>query len=503
MLRAQDSTITIKDPAEFNTYQIALKQSDPSARASAFESFLTAYPASVVRNDVLDRLLNTYYNPPPQGTGEADKALSAASRLLQLDPINLEAILYSTIIKKNQCAKTQDVTTCDDAGAFARKGLLVPKPTGVSDADWKTQTSLAYPNFHSALAAAAAYGHKDFKTAIDEYTAELMLYTDDQAKTTGLQDTLFLAQAYCQPGPGKDLTKAIWFYARLWNIVPPKFKPGMDTQLKYYFNKFHGNLDGLDEVKAKAALTTFPSDFVVQPAKTPAEKIHDLIVATPDLRVLNLGDKELILAIGAKEDSDKLWSVLKDEATPVPGTVISAPISALKVTITQGVKPSEFIVHLTAPVALDSFKAPDSADLKAQQDFILANGVKDDTAKLSDIFTDPKTPIKKIAIEPVATSINVAVTADAKANKTADFIVNLKMPVGGKDIPAAGAVFGLASDGKAELDGTYDAYKQIAATDTTAPSAQIVLRDGSIIAEKKKPAVPAHKPAAAHHTAGQ
>jgi hypothetical protein len=60
-------------------------------------------------------------------------------------------------------------------------------------------------------------------------------------------------------------------------------------------------------------------------------------------------------------------------------------------------------------------------------------------------------------------------------------------------------VFGISSEGKTELDGTYDTFKQIPATDTAPQSAQIVLRDGSIIAEKKKPAGAAHKPAAAHH----
>jgi tetratricopeptide (TPR) repeat protein len=498
MLRAQDS-ITIKDPAEYNTYQMAIALSDPKAKASALESFLTAYPQSVVKNDVLDRLLNTYYNAAPQGTGDPDKALSAASHLLQADPNNLEAILYSVIIKKGQCGKTQDVQTCDDAAAFARKGLLVPKPTAVADADWKSQTGLAYPNFHSAIAFDFAAAHKDFKGAIDEYTQELMLYSDDQSKTNGLQDTLLLAQAYSQPGPAKDLVKAVWFYARVWNFVPAGYKPKIETQLKYYYNKFHGNLDGLDDVKAKSALTTFPSDFVIKPAETPAEKIHDLILATPDLRVLNLGDKETVLAIGTKEDADKLWSVLKNEPTPVPGTVISAPASAIKVVVTQGVKASDFIVNLATPVDFASFKAPDATDLKSQQEFILANGVKDDTAKLSAIFDDLKTPIKKIVIEPVATSINVAVTADAKASKTADFIVNLKTPVGGKEAPAAGFVYGISSKGEAELDGTYDTYKQIPATDTTSQSALIVLRDGTLV-EKKTPAAAAHaKPAAAHH----
>jgi hypothetical protein len=50
------------------------------------------------------------------------------------------------------------------------------------------------------------------------------------------------------------------------------------------------------------------------------------------------------------------------------------------------------------------------------------------------------------------------------------------------------------------LDGIYDTYTQIPATDTVAQRAEIVLRDGTIIAEKKK-AAPAHKPTPAHKPA--
>jgi hypothetical protein len=60
-LRAQDSdTISIKDPAEFNAYQMATTQSDPKAKASALESFLQTYPQSVVKKAVLDLLMDTY-----------------------------------------------------------------------------------------------------------------------------------------------------------------------------------------------------------------------------------------------------------------------------------------------------------------------------------------------------------------------------------------------------------------------------------------------------------
>jgi hypothetical protein len=418
MLRAQDSTITIKDPAEFNTYNNAIGQSDPKAKASALESFLLAYPQSVVKGAVLDLLIDTY-----QGLGDADKTLGAASRLLQADPNNMKAIFISVFLKKAQCAKTGDAQTCDDAAALARKGLLAPKPAGTSDADWKKLTSGTYPAFHSAIALDLAVSKKDFKAAIAEYTAELMLYTDDQTQSgPGLQDTLLLAKAYSQPD-AKDLVKAIWFYARAWDFAPAGYKPTIEKSLEYYYKKYHGNdLKGLDDIKAQAALTTFPpGTLMIQPAKTPAEFAHDALVGG-DPAKLNLGDKEFILANGVKEDADKLWAVLKDQVTPVPGKVIEASASVIKVAVTQ----------------------------------------------------------------------------DAKDANVADFIVNMKKPLEEKQIPAVGFEYKIPP--ATALVGTYDSYTTVPATATAVATAQIVLRDGEIQPEKKKP-VPAHtapKPAAGH-----
>jgi hypothetical protein len=369
-LRAQDSDqITIKDPAEFNAYQMATTQSDAKAKASALENFLQSYPQSVVKSAVLDLLIDTY-----QGLSDPDHALSAASRLLQVDPNNTKSIFISVFIKKGQCAKTSDPQTCDDAAALALKGLTLAKPAKVSDDDWKKQTGTTYPVFHSAIA----------------------------------------------------LDKAIWFYSRAWDFAPAAYKPNIEKPLEYYYKKFHGALDGLDDIKSQAAATIFPpGTLVLKPALTPAEQIHNMLTSTSDWNTLALGDKETVLALGTKEDADKLWALLKDKPTPVPGIVIEATASVIKLAVTQ----------------------------------------------------------------------------DAKDAKTADFIVNLKKPLEEKEIPTAGFEFGLAAPkGQAELDGIYDTYTQIPATDTVAQRAEIVLRDGTIIAEKKK-AAPAHKPTPAHKPA--
>jgi hypothetical protein len=420
MLRAQDS-IVIKDPAEFNTYQLATSQADPKAKAVALESFLTAYPQSVVKNSVLDSLIDTY-----QGLQDADKTLSAASRLLQVDPSNMKAIFMSVLIKKSQCQKTSDAQTCDDAGALAGKGLLAVKPAATSDADWKKLIGGTYPVFHSAIALDDITSKKDIKGGISEYRTELMLYAPDQTTTwpsQGLWDTLQLAEAYTKSDSPDHLVLAVWFYARAWNYATP-IKAQIEKKMDYYYQKYHGNLDGLDAVKTQAAATLFPSGtFVISAAPTPAELAHKAIVETPKLAGMNLGDAEFVLANGAKEDTDKLWAALKDQITPVPGIVIEASASVIKVAVTQ----------------------------------------------------------------------------DAKDNKIADFIVNLKKPLADKEIPAVGFEYKIPPG--TTLVGTYDTFTQVPATATLSQTAQIVLRDGDIQLEKKKPAAPAHKPAAGHKPA--
>lgn len=349
-LRAQDSNqITIKDPAEYNAYQMAITQTDPKAKAAALESFLQTYPQSVVKKAVLDMLVDTY-----QATGDQDKELSAASRMLQVDPNNLKAILYSVLIKKQQGGKTGDAQTLDDAAALAQKGLNVPKPAETSDDEWKKLTHAAFPIFHSAIALDYAISKKDFKNAQDQYVAELKLFTDDESKTTGLVDTLQLAQAYAQPGPAQNLVQAVWFFARVWDFAPPAYKAQIEPKLEYYYKKYHGALDGLDAIKTQAQASTFPpGTLVITPAKSPAEQIHDLIAATPDLNTLALGDKETVLALGTKEDADKLWALLKDKETQVPGIVISATTSQINVAVTQDAKDAkvaDFTVNLKKPL---------------------------------------------------------------------------------------------------------------------------------------------------------
>ena len=356
LLRAQSQDLSIKDPSEYNAYSMASTQADPAKKAQGLEDFLTKYPQSVAKNVVLNLLVDTY-----QQTNQPDKALDAATKLLQVEPSNMKALYLSVAIKNGQCKKVLDAkgfatdpAPCDDAAALAQKGLTAAKPAGTSDDDWKKMTDASYPVFDSAIAFDEVVSKKDFKAAVDEYRKELMLFPADQTKSgTGLVDSLNLAETYVKLSP-PDMVNAVWFYARAVDFAPAGYKPVIEKKLDYWYNKYHGSLDGLDAIKAQAQATLFPPGTLnIPPADTPAEKIHKILASTPDLNTLALADKELVLSFGAKDDADKLWALLKDKPTPVPGTVIEATASQIKVAVTDDAKQSktpDFVVNLKTPL---------------------------------------------------------------------------------------------------------------------------------------------------------
>jgi hypothetical protein len=307
-MQAQNSgQITIKDPSEFNAYQAFSTQSDLKRKITDGEGFVMTYPQSEAKLAVLDQLVDAY-----QLVGDQDALLNAANRLLQLDPNNLEAIYFLVAIEKAQCGKTADTRICDDAAALAQKGLQVQKPASLSDDEWKKQLHAAFSVFHSAIALDDAISKKDWKEAQQHYADALEIYDDNESKTTGLSDTLFLAEAYSQPGSAQNLVKATWFYARAWNFASEQFKAQIEPKLEYYYKKYHGGLDGLDQIKQQTKISTFPPEtFAITPAKSPTEQIHDLIAQTPEWNSLALADKEAVLAMGSKEDADALWAILQ------------------------------------------------------------------------------------------------------------------------------------------------------------------------------------------------
>src|SRR5438105_15245009 len=92
---AQPQKKEIKDPAEYNAYVGAVQQTDPAAKVSGLEAFLTQYPNSVMKEDALEALMIAY-----QQTNNPAKMMDAAQRVLQANPCNLRALALLAYTKR-------------------------------------------------------------------------------------------------------------------------------------------------------------------------------------------------------------------------------------------------------------------------------------------------------------------------------------------------------------------------------------------------------------------
>jgi hypothetical protein len=355
---AQSSQITIKDPAEYNAYTNAVGQSAPTAKAAAIEQFLQQYPNSVVKEEMLEQLMAAY-----EQAGDANKELDAANRLLAVNPNNLRALTIVVYIEKKAAG---DQAKLDDAAAKAKTALSAPKPPTLSDADYQKLKAATTPIFEDAIAADAV-AKKDYKSAIDAYTAELKAYTDPAQTQAGpgLLATYNLGNAYVQQDP-KDLVNGVWFLTRAAQFAPAGYKDQIEKAAEYWYKKYHcaaadtacqTNLDGYKQIQQLTQANLFPPDsykpVAAPPPPSPQDLAHQAVTSTPDLKTLALADKEFILANGTPEDAGKVWDVLKGVTAEVPGTVVSATPDSVQLAVSDDAKQSQkadFTINMKTPL---------------------------------------------------------------------------------------------------------------------------------------------------------
>ncbi|HEY2039733.1 MAG TPA: hypothetical protein VGG95_08705 [Edaphobacter sp.] len=342
-------------PAEYNAYTAAIGQSTPQAQAPALESFLTTYPNSQVKVDVLQRLMQAYSAFDPA------KTLETADRLLQVDPTNIRALFMESFFHLQNADKMTDPTAkqpeLDKAAESGQKGLSAPKPKDMSDADFTKIKEAMNPVFHRAIAN-AALNKKDAATAVSNLKESLSSVPEEQTKTPGplLTDTYVLAQAYYQSTP-PDLLNCAWYATRAATFAPEPYKTQMMPLAKFCYKKYHGADDGFDTlVTASQQHLNPPADLAttVTPAPKPADIVKQVIASTPDLATLAVSDKEFILQNGTPEDSAKVWDTIKGKSVQFPdATVVSVSDTALQVSVSDDAvqsKTADFTFNLTAPL---------------------------------------------------------------------------------------------------------------------------------------------------------
>ncbi len=352
---AQAGSSVQLSPAEYQAYQNAVGQTTPQTKAPALEAYLTAYPQSTIKADVLQQLMVAYSAFDPT------KTLDAAERLLQVDPTNLRALIFEVYVRQSQAAQITDPaalqTALDSAASYAQKGITAEAtaPKGMSDADFTALKAKASPIFYSAVGA-AALNKKDYPGAISAYKSELssVPVADTQQPGPLLQDTFYLGQAYLLSSP-PDYVNCTFYTTRAASYAPDAFKAKLQPTATYCYKKYHGKEDGYDAVvtAAKANLNP-PSDFTITPAPKASDIAHQTVTSTPDLATLALSDKEFILQNGTPEDADKVFAVIKGKSVEIPDAiVIEATDSVVKVAVSDDAvqsKAADFTFNMATPL---------------------------------------------------------------------------------------------------------------------------------------------------------
>jgi tetratricopeptide (TPR) repeat protein len=311
---AQSSAPIIKDPAEYNAYVAAIGQTDPTAKISGLEAFLTQYPSSIMKTQALEILMGTY-----QQTNNVKKTMDAATRLLQADPANERALFllayFDRLMAQNGDPNAKQLLV--DAKKYGQQGLdnlpKFTKPAGTSDGDFKKMTDQMNVVFHSAIGIAALQD-KDYATTVTHLRA---------AADGSPQDFSIiypLALAYLGQTP-PDYQNGIWFAARAAAIAPPQAQPQIEKYARSQYVKFHSADDGWAEFLAVAKANG--PQVPVKPAPTPAEQAHAMAIATPPDK-MDFAQWEFILGNGTPEDQTLVWDAIKGKAVQLNGTVIKA-----------------------------------------------------------------------------------------------------------------------------------------------------------------------------------
>ena len=342
------------DPAEFAVYDAAVnKQTTPQTQAPALEDYLTKYPKSAVKADVLQRLMLDYYQ------FDHAKAIDAADRLLQLTPQNLQALTIEVAFRSEAAQALTDPAAkqsgLDAAADYAKKGLAMTKPDAMSDADFTKLKASVTPTFYSTIGA-AALGRKDNAAAIDAFKAELAAVPQASTEAVGtpLQDTYYLGVAYYGLAT-PDYVNCTFYTTRAAAFAPDTYKAQFQPLATYCYKKYHGGADGYDAVvtAAKASLNP-PADFKITPAPTDADIVKQTIASTPDLATLALSDKEFILQHGQPADADKVFDTVKGKSVTIPdATVVSATDSQVLVSVSDDAvqtKTADFTYNLKTPL---------------------------------------------------------------------------------------------------------------------------------------------------------
>ena len=139
-------------PDEYNVYQAAEGQTQPTAKVTALKAYLTKYPNSPVKQAVLTDILGAATQ-----TGDKAQILDASNQLLAVDPQNLRALAFEVYY-----GRRSDPGPRSQAGGAGQGGRLCANRAdgGPEQHTAQRDERRGLPDAEAADAAGILFGHR-------------------------------------------------------------------------------------------------------------------------------------------------------------------------------------------------------------------------------------------------------------------------------------------------------------------------------------------------------
>jgi hypothetical protein len=223
-LAQQPARKQVKNQQEFDLYTVARTEQDPAKKLAAIDEWKAKFPDTEFREDRNLFYLSAYLGLETNAVAvaAAPSAVTAGEKAADTVIENLDSIF---------------------AGAI--------KPDYIKDADWEAVRMQAIVQSHGTLAS-LAMARRDYVTVETETRTVLAVLPGDS------NSALMLSRAIVAGGQEQRYPEAIYQMARAAGDVPEAQKKGLENQLQRMYEGYHGELKGLDQVKATAARSPMP-----------------------------------------------------------------------------------------------------------------------------------------------------------------------------------------------------------------------------------------------------
>ena len=312
----------IKNPAEYNAYVNAIQQQNPAQKAQLLEAFLQSYPNSVMKEDALELLMVAY-----QQSGDSQKTLDAAQRVLQTNPNNVRAL--ALLAYNYRAAASSGGPQMQDnlakAKQYGEQGLQalqnMQKPSDMSQDDFVKLHNETGAIFDGAVGFAALQA-KDFTTAQNDFQQAVSWESQPN-----IADIYPLATADLEAKPINPA--GFWFIVKAAHLAQGGTQQTILDYGKKKYIRYHGSDQGWDQLVQSAQASTSvmpPPGFTVAaapPPPSPAEQAADL-VKSKNPTDMSFAEWELVLSSGNQQAADTVWNAIKGKAVKLGANVISA-----------------------------------------------------------------------------------------------------------------------------------------------------------------------------------